>query len=189
MDLEILEKLLVEGNELLSTVFYVPAPSGVKRMYSVYRSREPDRYQKWQSSAQRFVKSYYPSDFEEMRAACSSVSLANHSKAFGILQAKKLLPREREQYLNKEGGHPSIHITNNQSNDQQVTLHIFLDAVKDEITGKDLKALKEIMKDYVEKPEETKEKLIEKVKSFGGDVLSNILANILTNPNIYVGIF
>ena len=70
-----------------------------------------------------------------------------------------------------------------------MTLNLFLDAIKDELTGKDFKGIKEIMQDYKTEPEKTKTKLIEKIKGFGGDVLSNIVANILTNPTIYNGLF
>jgi len=64
-------------------------------------------------------------------------------------------------------------------------LNIFIDAIRDEITGKELKELKEIMKNYEKNPEETKSTLLEKIKGFGKDVLSNIMANIITNPDFY----
>ena len=189
MNIEILDDLLREGEELSSTVIYVPAPSNVIRWYSVYKSSDSTRYQKWQSSAQRFVKNFYPSDVEDIKEACKNVSPNNHSRILGILEAIKLLPEEPKHHPDIETGSPSISITNNQTNNQQVTLNIFLDAIKDEITGRDLKVLRDILKDYEVKPEETKEKLIQKIKSFGGDVLSNIVANILTNPSIYSGLF
>lgn len=44
------------------------------------------------------------------------------------------------------------------------------------------------MKNYENEPEETKSKLIDKIKGFGGGVLPNIVANILTNPTICKGI-
>ncbi len=106
----------------------------------------------------------------------------------GILKAIKLLPNEPEKANLNKGSTNNINITNTQTVSQQLTVSIFLDAIKDELNGKDFKAIKEIMKDYELEPETTKTKVIAKIKGFGGDVLSNILANILTNPTIYTGI-
>ena len=38
---------------------------------------------------------------------------------------------------------------------------------------------------FLETPEEKKVKLIDKIKSFGSDIASNIVAGILTNPAIF----
>lgn len=190
MNIEILENLIDEGDKLTQTISYVPAGANVIRPYSVYRTSEPERYQNWQSSAQRFVKTYHSSDLEEVKEASKKLSSDNHLKILGVLRAIRLLPNEPEiQKNDKSGSTNNIHITNTQSVSQQMTLNLFLDAIKDELTGKDFKALKEIIKDYEKEPEKTKSKLVEKLKGFGGDVLSNIVANILTNPTIYSGIF
>lgn len=52
--MEILDQLILEGENLTSTISYVPAPSNVIRTFSVYRTSEDDRYQNWLSSVQRF---------------------------------------------------------------------------------------------------------------------------------------
>lgn len=190
MNSEILEKLIKEGEDLTKTIQSVPPPSGVMRFYSVYRSSNQSDYQDWQSSAQRFVKTYHPSDLEEIKEAAKKISPENHRKILGVLRAIKLLPNEPEKDLGKNGNWTNnINIENNLSNTQQLSVTLFLEAIKDELTGKDFKAIKEIMQDYKTEPEETKNKLIEKIKGFGGDVLSNIVANILTNPTIYSGLF
>lgn len=105
----------------------------------------------------------------------------------GILKAIKLLPTEPEIKSQIPNPTNNIQITNNQTVSQQITLNIFLEAIKDELTGKQVKELKEVMKDYESEPELAKTKIIDKIKGFGGDVLSNIVANILTNPTIYSG--
>lgn len=48
-----------------------------------------------------------------------------------------------------------------------------------------MKAIKGILKEYDEDPEKTKTRLIKKIKGLGGDVLSNIIASILINPDVY----
>ena len=190
MNSEILDELIIEGENLTSTITFVPAGSNVIRTFSVFRTSEQDRYQNWQSSAQRFIKTYHPSDLEEIKEAAQKLNPGNHRQILGILRAIKLLPIEPEKDVsNKSGWTNNIHIANNQNNIQQLTINLFLEAIKDELTGKDFKAIKEIMQDYKSEPEKSKTKLLEKIKGFGGDVLSNIVANILTNPTIYSGLF
>ncbi len=67
-------------------------------------------------------------------------------------------------------------------------ISLIIESVKDEITGKELKELKELLKEFESEPIKTKTKLIDKIKGFGTDVLSNMIANILTNPIIYSGL-
>jgi hypothetical protein len=186
MNLDLLENLIKEGNELSNTINYVPAGHDVIRTYSVYSTNEQVKYQNWISSVQRFVKTYFYSDLDDIKEASKKLSPDNHRKILGLLNAIKLLPNEpvhKEENKNLYG--TSINITNNQTNSQHIILNIFLEAIKDEITGKDLKALQQIVKDNEGEPEKAKSKILEKLKSFGSDVLTNIVANIITNPNIY----
>lgn len=79
-----------------------------------------------------------------------------------------------------------INISLNQTQNQTVNLNLILEAIKEELTGKQTKELDEILKSD-EEPEEKKSRVLGKLKSFGSDVLSNIIANIITNPAIYGG--
>ncbi len=80
----------------------------------------------------------------------------------------------------------SIHVNVNQNQSQQQTIafEIFVEAIKDELTGKQQKEIKEIITNEPN-PIQVKTKLIDKIKSFGSDVTSNIIANIITNPAIW----
>ena len=79
---------------------------------------------------------------------------------------------------------PSSGINITLTQNQTVSVNLLVSALEDELTVTQLKEVKEIMKS--DEPKETKkEKIISKIKSFGGDIASNILANILTNPNIW----
>jgi hypothetical protein len=86
----------------------------------------------------------------------------------------------------------NVSVMQNQSQEQKQSqeqlLTVFFDSIKDEISGKQLKELKEIAKNEPD-PERAKPKIIEKIKSFGSDVCSNIIANIVTNPAIWTGLF
>jgi hypothetical protein len=182
---EFLNSLITEGERLTSTVKYVPAPDGVIRLYSVYRSTENEKYQDWLARTQRFIKTSFPSELNELKALLKEISPQDHQKILGILRAIKSLPEEpkKSEKQNKE----STNITIN--NTQTIVLNLFKEAIKDEISGKEYKELKEILKNIEKEPEKTKSRIIEKLKSFGNDVLSNVVANIITNPNIYTGLF
>lgn len=187
MNFEILESLIAEGEYLTATVRYVPPGHNVMRTYSVYISTEIEKYENWQASVIRFIKTYHPSDLDEVKEVSKKLSDKNHRKILGILKAIKLLPIEPEIKPQIPNPTNNIQITNNQTVSQQITLNIFLEAIKDELTGKQVKELKEVLKDYKSEPELTKTKIIDKIKGFGDNVLSNIIANILTNPSIYGG--
>jgi Fe2+ transport system protein B len=71
-----------------------------------------------------------------------------------------------------------------QEQNQRIKLNIIIDAFQEELTGKQLKELQEIIDS--ESDNKTKKlNIIEKLKTFGSDILTNIVASILTNPNIY----
>lgn len=92
------------------------------------------------------------------------------------------LPEPKELKDNSKG--INIAINQNQSVKQKVSLNIILDAVHNELTGKQLKELQSIIEND-DQPENKKKKVIEKLKSFGTDIATNIIAGILTNPTIY----
>jgi hypothetical protein len=84
----------------------------------------------------------------------------------------------------KKNENSSININLTQNQNQTVNLTLLISALEDELTISQFKEVNELMK--AEEPKsEKKKKIIEKIKSFGSDVASNILANILTNPNIW----
>lgn len=65
---------------------------------------------------------------------------------------------------------------------------MFLDAIKDDLTGRQIKELKEVVIKTDNDLEKARPRIVEKLKSFGADVASNIVANILTNPTIWGGL-
>ena len=70
-----------------------------------------------------------------------------------------------------------------QNQNQTQTVTVLEAALKDSFAPFQLEELKEILKSN--QPREVKRKsLMEKLKSFGGDVASGVLANILSNPEV-----
>jgi hypothetical protein len=87
--------------------------------------------------------------------------------------------------LKQEGGN-GINISLNQSQNQVVNLSVIWESVKDELTGKQAREIEEIIEGD-EEPESKKKKIFEKIKTFGSNVASNIVAGLLTNPSIFGG--
>ena len=83
-----------------------------------------------------------------------------------------------------------IQITNNlsqsqtQSQEQNVIVKILLEAVKDELTGKQRKELLAIAQEAKD-PQEAHKGIMEKLKEYGESVSASIVANILTNPEVW----
>lgn len=184
--MNILNNLILEGERLTSKIMYVPSRQGVIRLYSVYNINEKDekeKYQNWLSTSQRFIKTYFPSDLDEIKEAGKKLSPCSHKKILGILRAIKLLPEETRKLEKNNGTQITI------NNSQQISINVFTEIIKDEVTGKEYRELKELLKQYEKEPEKTKPKLNERIKKLGNDVLANIVASVLTNPTIISGMF
>lgn len=94
-------------------------------------------------------------------------------ETFGIPEPKK-----------DNGSGISISLNQNQTQNQSVSINIIWESIKDELTGKQAKEIEEIVNGDGTN-EEKKVKVIDKIKSFGLDIASNIIAGILTNPSIF----
>jgi hypothetical protein len=64
-----------------------------------------------------------------------------------------------------------------------------IEAIKDNLTGRQIKELKEIVSDENNDLQKARPNILAKLKEFGIDVVSNIAANILSNPTIWNGLF
>lgn len=103
----------------------------------------------------------------------------------GILISCKEIPNNIKQKENvRQTPSSAVTVNINQSQTQNQEINIFIDAISDELTGKQYKELKSIAQEE-SNPDTSKQKIVEKLRSFGSDVLSNIVANIITNPSIW----
>ena len=179
-----IEELILKGQELKNSIYLFRQDT----FFNYYKSSKEEEYKKWVQSIKRLIDTMFPSSKERLKPYENNISPENHMEILGILQGIKEFPYEPKNEV-KEKSLDGITINNTQNNTQnnaqQVILNVFIEAIKDEITGKELKELKEIMKNYEKNPEETNSTLLEKIKGFSKDVLSNIMANIITNPDFY----
>lgn len=114
-------------------------------------------------------------------------SIAN-VEAFATLLDETPNIKEKVQNAKETTSPITINVSQSQTQSQSVAIDIFLESIKDEIPGKYFKELKAIAK---EEPDAAKarSRILDIVKGFGEDVLSNIVVNIITNPNIWSGLF
>ncbi|SDM35295.1 hypothetical protein [Chryseobacterium taihuense] len=100
----------------------------------------------------------------------------NDIKRFGLPKKEKTIDHHTQGI--------NITLNQNQQQNQSIKLNVILEALQDELNGKQLKEIQEII-DNNESIEEKKDSIINKITSFGSGLASNILANILTNPELY----
>lgn len=187
-----LESLIQEGNEIVKSVSYVNAPSGVIRMYDVYKVENESQYQTWKSKSMRLLNVNFKDGMESKAFAEAAKSFDKSYYApkylkemVGILISFKEIPDNIKRKENVKQTPPSAVTVNiNQSQTQNQEINLFIEAISDELTGKQYKELQSIAQEE-SNPDTLKQKIVEKLKSFGGDVLSNIVANIITNPSVW----
>ena len=96
------------------------------------------------------------------------------------------IPQKQTHSESKSGVNINVHQNNTQTQTTSINidLNIFLNVFKGELRNSELEELKEILdSEFDEKVK--KKNFFEKIKSFGSDVASNILASLMTNPDVY----
>lgn len=90
--------------------------------------------------------------------------------------------------VNDKSVNVSTTVTQNQeqhqNQQQDVVVKILLEAAKDELNGKQRKELLEIVENTKD-PKKAQNSIFAKLKEFGEDVAANIVANIMTNPQVW----
>lgn len=193
-----LEEYIAEGEAIAATIKYVKAPSGVMRMFDVYSIGKESDYQTWKNKCLRLLELHFKNDDSSELFKEAEAKFAKHhytpkylQDMIGVLKACVEMPAVVEEKASESPVVPSpltINVTQNQTQSQNFTIEIFLESIKDEILGKQFKELKAIATEEQD-PVKAKSRILGKVKSFGEDVLSNIVANIITNPTIWSGMF
>ena len=163
--------------------------------YAVYSyGKENRNYQNWLAKTKRFLSLNFHND--------------KYIKEFEVIGEKKLSKNQQEELLailnaflkystpiknipagktTRKETNITINNTNTQTQQQsqQQSIKILVKALEDQLSVTQLKEIKQIVVEEKGDLEKAKPKLIEKIKSFGENVASNILANIITNPAIW----
>ena len=192
-----IQDLIAEQRRRISTLQYH------NTMLPYYDYPDMDSYYNWLEKAKRFIEINYPDDkhivdFEQI--SNRDIWPDQQKKLLAILEAFAVLPiaipRIKPSPKKQDQERGPIHVTtninnsNSQTQNQQQTLavELFLEAIKDDLTGRQIKELKAVVAEADNDLQKARSGIIEKLKSFGADVASNIVANLLTNPAIWGGL-
>lgn len=192
-----LENLIGEGEQIVRGIREQHIPANVICTYTPYQLADEALYQTWKNKAYRLLTIHFNEDGMDKRFDAAIENLAKYHNnpkyvrdMIGILQACKDIPAPHKavvQMVQTSKTPVTINVNQSQTQNQSQAINIFLESISDEITGKQLKELKAIANEEKE-PEKAKARILEKIKSFGSDVLSNIVANIITNPSVWAGL-
>lgn len=148
----------------------------------------------WKNEAENVIIRIYGKDSPQVSQLNTIRHTAISKIETSIASSKKLIQgliRDVERFglpviePSSDGIH--INITQNQNQETKVNLQFFIEAIRDELTGSQQKEIQQIIDETETDASTKKSRIIDKLKSFGGDVASNIVANILTNPGLYGG--
>ena len=174
-------------------------PKLIHKGYYQYEYDEAERklYQKWVIDAIRLVNIQFPNDkyaedFEHIfiKRLCpeQQVGLLNILESFvkmpTVIPAKRSNSKNTKKRVNINTTINNIN-SQSQSQEQTIAIDMFLEAIKDDLTGRQIKEIKQVVNNNNNNLEEAKLGVIEKIKSFGSDVAANIVANLITNPSIW----
>ncbi|MFR9498395.1 MAG: hypothetical protein SNI05_08225 [Rikenellaceae bacterium] len=187
-----LENLIQQGKQILSGL---TLKNGYFETYSLQNREE---FEEWQNITLRFIASSFPDDFQnnKLESLFNSFCAGQiHSpivleKILGVINGYKTLPQtiKPKSIDGNIGTQVNINNNNTNSNTQTQSVNIFIDAIKDDLTGKQVKELKEIVSQESDDLEKAKPKILEKVISWGGNVAAGIVTNLITNPSIWGGL-
>ncbi len=161
--------------------------------YYVYESSVKEGYIKWRENAKRFLEINFTGDsyIDDFKETCDKKITPNQqNKLLAILEAFEKYPQviKNNKVLKQSANiniHSNISSTNTQSQSQNQEIKILLKSLEDELSVSQLKELKQVVEEENGDLEKAKPKLMDKIKSFGVNVASNIIANIITNPTIW----
>lgn len=196
-----LEGLIKEGEKLSSDIKY---SSGGNLISPHYYFTDRSSYIEWLERCHYWISINNELCIPKIQGfydnlTAKRVMKNDHPQLLNTLKAMLKYPQKNKPTISenkKENIGVSIYNTNTQSQnqsqeqsqEQKILQEIFIEAIKDDLTGKQQKELRAILDEHKDDVEKAKPKLVNKMLSFGKDVASNILANILTNPNI-MGLF
>lgn len=200
-----LEALIREHKSRIDRLKYKPDPPGcIGFSYYYYEDNDNKAYQTWLAKTKRYLGIHFCNDkdvIEFETISKENISPSQQQELLSVLEAFLLLPTvipnvQATQLGGKDHSRGAINVTTNinnsnsqsQSQEQSLAVDLFLEAIKDDLTGRQIKDLKAVVTEADNNLEKARPSIIEKLKSFGADVTSNIVANLLTNPAIWRGL-
>lgn len=191
-----IDSLIKEQRNRIPQLKYVPNPPGCIGL-AYYYYEESANYQKWLATTSRFIGINFPNDkdvVEFEKVSKEDLSPSQQQELLAILEAFSCLPtiihgNDSEDINSQKGITVNTNVTNSnrqsQIQEQSMAIDIFHEAIKDDLTGRQIKEIKQAVADNNNDFAKAKPCIIEKLKTFGSDVAANIVANLITNPLIW----
>lgn len=180
-----IDELIQQGVVLKNSLQEVRSQWG-----TYYKHLSQDAFESWLMLTKRYINTQYHGDksveeFEKLAAEVNPTP-KQLAKMIGILEAMKQIPQIARTFEPTKQM-PLVSITNTQSQTQtqNVFIEIFMEALHEELSMKQIRDLKAIAEDEHKSVEEKKASILDRIKEFGMDTLSNIVANVLTNPTVW----
>ena len=194
-----LESLIQEHKDRL------PYLHDIGDMLTYYEYPDMETYHKWLAKTIRYIEIQYPNDkyvVEFCEVSKQNIYPDQQRKLLAILEAFAVLPtvipnnhatqvtEKKSKSKNAINVVTTINNSNiqSQSQEQSLDVKLFLEAIKDDLTGHQINDLKSVVAKADNDLKKARPGIFAKLKEFGADVASNIVANILTNPMIWEGL-
>ncbi len=189
-----LESLIQEQKDRIKTIRF-----NRTEFFPYYDYNNMDSYHLWIEKTKRYMRQNFSGDpaineFETL--ATKALEPEQQKRLLAIVEALAIIPASahRQQIDSRrkdtEKG-VNITITNtsqSQSQEQSLAVELFIEAIKDDLTGRQIKELKAVVEEADNDLQKARPGILAKLAEFGKDVASNIVANLLTNPTIWNGL-
>lgn len=149
-----------------------------------------DDYTYWKYSTLRLIKYRFPNDIcnDELYNAFQAFEKHYYnpdkfSQILGILDSCIYIPMILTKEQTKDNH--SILINNNINQSQNQAFITIIQTFFDQLSENQKKDILDILNDKSLDYANKKESIFKKLKSFGKDLIASVLANIITNPNIF----
>ena len=189
--------ILIKEQQVRKDRLKISVNSTSRRKLYYYEGEDGKEYTRWLAKVKRFLDVNFPDDkyIEEFGTIAAPIYGPNpqqQQQLLAILEAFLEYPEAIEKVKTSKVT-KSINISNNinntntqsQQQSQQQSIEILIKALEDQLSVSQLKEIKQVVEEAKGDLEKAKPKLIDKIKSFGENVASNILANIIANPAIW----
>jgi len=190
-----LEELIQEHKERIKILRYHR-----EAFIPYYDYENMETYHLWIEKTKRYIRQNFSNDpaVKEFETLSSKEVEPEQQRRLGaIIEAFAIIPASELQKRTKsskkevgEGVNITINNTNSHSQNQKqsMAVELFIEAIKDDLTGRQIKELKSVVAEADNDLQKARSGILAKLKEFGADVASNIVANILTNPMIWGGL-
>lgn len=197
-----LDRLIEIGERIYENNFhYSPPPPSTKNCLVLlpgHTTFDNCEYETWKNNVLRFLYKNLPNDIsiQLFKEAANEFDKKSNTKSLfvkmlGVVKSLKNIPELLKLEDSTSNISTQVNITNSnnqsQTQSQQQSVEIFIEAIKDDLTGKQVKELKEIVAEEDGNLEKAKPKILDKIKSWTGDVAAGIVTNLITNPTIWGG--